>query len=115
MAFYRPLDADDELYALTDRDAAVKFAKGKSDSVELALLALRQYFPLHVEDFHNFASRYREFILVSNGDAFDWWPSRLSHDGDTLSLISEKGNARIYKVSLRPKKEQTSAAAIHLN
>jgi hypothetical protein len=101
MAFYKPVDVDGELYALTDPDAAVKFTNAKSNSVELALLALRRYFPLHVEDYTNFTSRHREFILVSDGDAFDSWPSRLAHDGDTLSLVSAEGNARVYKVSLR--------------
>jgi hypothetical protein len=98
LAYYTPSDRSRQLYALIDPAAAVKFAK--SDSVDLDLLRLRQYVPLQVQDYAEFASRNPEFLLVSEGDAFDWWPARLSKDGHTLRLLSEVGNSRIYEVSL---------------
>lgn len=100
MAYYTPSDRSQELYTLTDPDAAVMFAK--SDSVDLNLLVLQRYFPLRVQDYRDFASRNPDFLLVSDGDMFDWWPARLAHDGHTLKLLSETGNTRIYKVSLKP-------------
>lgn len=101
MAYYTPAGAKRELYALADPQAAVAFAK--TDSVDRALLILRQYFPLQVEEYSGFASRHREFILVSKGGGeFDWWPSRLSHDGHILTLVSANGNTQVYRVILRP-------------
>ena len=99
MAYYSPPMHNGGLYALVDPPAAVTFAK--SDSVDLGLLVLRNYFPLQVEEYPKFASKHREFILVSDGGGFDWWPSRLSRDGHTLSLVSADARARTYKVVLR--------------
>jgi hypothetical protein len=88
-------------YAVTDPRAAVTFAG--TDSIDLALLVLRRYFPLQVEDYGGFASRHREFLLVSgDGEWSDWWPARLSHDGHTLRLLPGVGDTKVYKVTLRP-------------
>jgi hypothetical protein len=101
MAYYVPAGASSRLYAVTEPGEALKFAG--TDSVDLALLVLRRYFPLQVEDYGDFASRHREFILVSgSGQWFDWWPARLSHDGHTVSLLEGGGDTKIYKVTLRP-------------
>jgi hypothetical protein len=101
MAYYMPPDQNVGVYALVDPPAAVTFAK--TDSVDLALVVLRQYFPLKVEYYRKFATKHREFILISkNGTGFDWWPSRLSHEGHTLTLVSSDGNAQVYKVVLDP-------------
>ena len=100
MVFYTPPDKSDRLYFLADPEAAVTYAK--TDTVDLTLLVLRQYFPLQVEDYHDFVLKYREFILVSGGvGRWDWWPLRLSHDGNVLTLLSVNGTARVYRVSLR--------------
>ncbi len=100
MVYYMPADQSSGLYTLADPHAAVVFSS--SDSVDLALLALRPYFPLQVEDYRSFASKNREFILVSlHGPRLDWWPSRLSHDGDNLSLVSADKSMQVYKVTLK--------------
>jgi hypothetical protein len=100
MVYYMPAGQSVGLYALADPRAATTFHK--SDSMDRALLALRPYFPVRIEDFRSFASKNREFILVSqHGPRLDWWPVRLSHDGDTLSLLSADNRMQVYKVTLR--------------
>lgn len=100
MVYYMPVDQSAGLYALADPHAAAAYFN--SDSMDLALLALRPYFPIQVEDYRSFASRNREFILVSlHAARSDWWPIRLSHDGDTLSLLSANAAMQVYKVSLK--------------
>jgi 4-amino-4-deoxy-L-arabinose transferase-like glycosyltransferase len=98
MAYYHSADQNRRIYALTDPPAAVKFAS--SDSVDLGLLILRRYYSMHVEDYPTFATKHREFLLFSSG-LFDWWPARLLSDGQTLTLLSEDRNGRLYKVVLK--------------
>ena len=102
MAYYTPADSNGKLYAIADPHAAVTSTDRKSDSVDLALLVLRRYFPLQVEDYIGFVSRHREFLLVLGGGGFDWWPARLAHDGYTLRLLSAEGGTTVYKVTVRP-------------
>ena len=100
MVYYMPASQNVSLYALADPQAAVTFSN--SDSVDLALLALRPYLPLQVEDYRSFASSNPEFILVSLHETRpDWWPSRLLHDDDTLSLLSTGTSMQVYKVILK--------------
>jgi len=99
MIYYMPAGQTASLYALADPHAAARYLG--SDSADLALLALRPYFPLQVEDYHSFASKNREFILVSlHAQRPDWWPFRLSHDGDTLTVVSADKGRQVYKVTL---------------
>ena len=100
MAYYAPADANRKLYAVTDPRTAIAFTRDKSDSVDRALLVLRRYFPLQVEDYSDFVSTHREFLLVSDpGEFYDWWPARLTHDGHTLRLLSA-GTTTVYEVTL---------------
>jgi Dolichyl-phosphate-mannose-protein mannosyltransferase len=99
MVYYMPVGQSTGLYALADPHAAAAYFN--SDSVDLALLALRQYFPIQVEDYRTFASTNREFLLVSlHAARADWWPLRLSHDGDNLTLVSANEGMQVYKVTL---------------
>ena len=99
MVYYMPVGQSVGLDALADPRAAATYFN--SDSADLALLALRPYSPIQVEDYRTFASKNREFILVSlHGERLDWWPIRLSHDGDTLSLLLADKGMQVYKVTL---------------
>jgi hypothetical protein len=102
MAYYTPADSSGRLYAVADPRAAITFTPSKSDSVDLALLVLRRYSPLQVEDYPGFVSRHREFLLVLGGGGFDWWPARLAHDGYTLKLLSAERGSMVYKVTVTP-------------
>jgi hypothetical protein len=73
-----------------------------TDSVDAGLPILQRYFPLQIEPYDRFASDHREFMLISTGagKSFDWWPRRLSQDGDRLTVVSTNGDLTIYKVTL---------------
>ena len=101
MVYYTPVDLRFRLYAITDPQASLVF--NASDSVDLALLVLRQYSSLQVEGYRDFAGKHRDFLLVSQHDVrFDWWPARLSRDGQTLRLLGMAGNNEVYRVTLLP-------------
>ena len=100
LAYYTPVDADRNLYALVDPRSALIFQG--SDSVDLNLTIMRPYFPVKVEDYAAFVSQHKEFLLVSNGDEWDWWPARLAHDGENLALLDQTGSMRVYRVTLKP-------------
>jgi hypothetical protein len=107
MAFYTPAESRQNLFAVVDARAALAFSG--TDSVDLALVVLQQYFPLQVVDYDSFAAGHREFLLISggrgekgDGGRFDWWPSRLARDGHTVRLLSQGGTTAIYRVTLKP-------------
>ncbi len=102
MAFYAPNDSKHEIYSVSDPTAAVAYSPAKSDSVDLALLALRHYYPLQVEDFDTFVFRHREFILVAGTGQMEWLPARLAHDEDNIKLISMLGGNAVYRVAMKP-------------
>jgi len=97
MAYYAPADVRRRLYAVVDSRAAL--GASSTASVDLALLVLRRYFPLQVEDYAGFASRHPEFLLVLGG-AFDSWPERLAREGYSLRLVSA-GEPAIYQATLK--------------
>ena len=75
-----------------------------TDTVDKELLILRSYAPLQVYEFHDFAAKHPEFLLLSRGgDRWDWWPARLVDDGYVLRLVAIHGNRRVYLVG--PKDE----------
>jgi Dolichyl-phosphate-mannose-protein mannosyltransferase len=111
MIYYMPAGQTAGLYALADPHAAVRYFN--SDSTDLALLALRPYFPLQVEEYRSFASKNREFLLVSLHAARpDWWPVRLSHEGDTLTVVSADKGRQVYKVTLNSQQVPDSEAPV---
>jgi hypothetical protein len=107
MVYYTPAASKLQLYAVTDPSAAVEFADNKSDSADLELLVLRQYFPLQVEDYGGFVSKHREFLVVSGtgggyGGGSEWLPARLAHDGDDVRLLSTADQTTLYHVIMKP-------------
>ncbi len=102
-AYYTPAESTRMLYTIADPSAGVHFSAIKLDLVDISLLVLRQYFPLHVEDYDGFVSRHREFLLVTTGDyrvSFEWLPSRLIHEGNTVRLLSATEGTEVYKVTM---------------
>jgi len=97
MAYYTPAESTAELFVLVDPAEAVKDIK--TDSVDLALLVLRRYVPLRVEDYRGFVSNHQEFVLVVGG-AFEWLPMRLLRDGYHLRLLSTS-RTTIYIVTVK--------------
>jgi hypothetical protein len=98
IAYYTQSLSNGKLFAIADPGEATKVLK--TDSVDLALLVLRRYFPLQVEDYDGFMSGHHEFLLVVGG-ASEWLPARLMRDGYNLSPVST-GGMSVYKVTARP-------------
>jgi hypothetical protein len=105
LAYYTPVESNRMLFTIADPDTAVRFSAYKSDSVDLDLLVLRQYFPLQVEEYDGFVSRHREFLLVTYpagglGEDFEWLPARLVQGGNTVRLLSATAETEVYNVTM---------------
>jgi len=99
LAYYRSR-TDPPLVALIDREAAVRFSG--SDSVDLDLASLRDYFALQVSEYPEFARQHERFLLYSTSGRFDWWPARLVQDHYLLQVIARDGKATLYRVARQP-------------
>ena len=97
--YYAPPALKRRITALADPVSAVKYI-GTDTSDQLAL-AVRSYAPVAVQDFAPFAAAHRVFLLYSTKSLFDWWPARLTRDGDRLQLLAVDGPEAIYLVELR--------------
>jgi Dolichyl-phosphate-mannose-protein mannosyltransferase len=91
---------------LVDPPSAVVYAG--TDTVDRLVIELKSYVPLQVYDFKSFAAVHPDFLLYSDGTPFDWWPSRLIHDGAQVELVEKQGGGTLYRVALN-----REAAAIH--
>jgi len=101
VAYYTPVEFGSRLYTIADPKAAVKYTR--TNSVDLDLVVIRRYFPLRIEDYTEFISRHREFLVVSDSeDRFEWLTARLLDEGHALSLIARRGSAKVYKASVNP-------------
>jgi hypothetical protein len=98
MAYYD--QGDPRLYSIVDPPSAVKFAG--SDSVDLALLVLRRYFPLQVVEYGVFTSRYKEFFLVSGNEPYSWAVTRFATEGWDIRSVQSFGNTGVYRITLAP-------------
>jgi len=85
---YGSAEQRDRLLVVVDPPSAQNYVN--TDSVDRNLAALRQYFPVRVEDYQDFAQDRTAFLLLSphdsNGDYFDWWARRLAYDGYSLRV-----------------------------
>jgi 4-amino-4-deoxy-L-arabinose transferase-like glycosyltransferase len=88
------------LAALVDPSSAVIYEQ--TDTVDKLVIQLSRCSPLQVYDFKPFAAAHPVFLLYSDGSPFDWWPSRLIHDGARLELVAKQGGGALYRVVLKP-------------
>jgi hypothetical protein len=107
MAYYTRAESNRMLYFIADPAAAVRLSSNKSDSLDKALLVLKHYAPLNVEDYDGFVSMHREFLLVTDAgggpiEDFEWLPARLTHDGYVVRLLSVNNGTQVYKVTITP-------------
>ena len=51
---------------------------------------------LQVYSYSKFAAQHARFLLYSGGGQWDWWTARLVNDGDSLQLLAEEQNRRVY-------------------
>lgn len=90
----------DRFVFVVDPPEAVHFIG--SDIIDLQLGTLRCCFPVHIDRFQQFEAEHASFLLYSGGGEFDWWPERLLNDGDSLQLLANDQNRRVYLVNLEP-------------
>jgi hypothetical protein len=88
------------LMTVVDPPSALSYVN--TDSVDRNLIALRQYVPVHVDDFESFAQSHPSFLLLAphdtNGDYFDWWERRLAFDGWALQVKAIRNRQVLYLV-----------------
>ena len=87
--------------AVVDPPQAVAYVR--TDTVDLQLPALRCCMEVQVYTFPEFAAQHSSFLLYSGGGEWDWWAARLANDGDSLQLLAEEQNRRVYLVQLKTK------------
>jgi Flp pilus assembly pilin Flp len=72
------------------------------DTVDKLVIALSSCEPVAIQEFSHFAAEHPVFLLYSDGSKFDWWPARLTHDGDRMQLLGVRGGGAVYLVELKP-------------
>jgi Dolichyl-phosphate-mannose-protein mannosyltransferase len=97
---YAPPDLFKRVVTLPDPELAATYAG--TDTVDRLVLALRIYGLSGIQDFPAFTAEHPRFLLYSNGSPFDWWPTRLSHDGYQLQLIKPSSHSAVYLVGPKP-------------
>jgi hypothetical protein len=95
-AYYAPPQSASRFVGVVDAPQSVAYAG--SDSLDLQMLFLRCCLPLQVLEFDGFAAVHPEFLLYSDGEAWDWWPTRLVRDGYSLQLVVMDGARKMYLV-----------------
>ena len=85
--------------SLVDPPQAIAYIH--TDSVDLQLPLLGCCAPVQIYSFQKFRAQHQRFLLYSGGGAFDWWPARLLNDGDSLQLLANDQNRRVYLVNLK--------------
>jgi len=101
-----PQSLNRRMVTLVDPPNAVVYAG--TDTVDRLVIELKSYVPMQVYDFKPFAAAHPVFLLYSDGTPFDWWPSRLIHDGAQVELVANQGGGTLYRVTLN-----RQADAIH--
>lgn len=82
--------ASDELRArlVFLADPQEQLAASGSDTTTLLLMTLRNYAPVNVQSFSDFARVHRKFLIYSNGDTQDIWPRWLLKQGYSPRVVS---------------------------
>jgi hypothetical protein len=65
-----------------------EYSVGGSDTTTLLLMTMKDFAPIHVRTFSEFAQSHRRFLLFSNGDTDDFWPRWLAQRGYSLRAIT---------------------------
>jgi hypothetical protein len=96
LAYYAPAQLGKRLVGIVDPANAIRYAG--SDSVDRQMSALTCCLPLQVYRFRSFSATHPNFLLYSDGSAFDWWPTRLRNDGYSLERVASDAGRNIYWV-----------------
>jgi Dolichyl-phosphate-mannose-protein mannosyltransferase len=111
IAYYSAPDYADRVFNLVDEKKALEYVH--TGSIEQALVLLRQYQPLHIVPFAEFAAAHPKFYLYSDGETFDWWPMRLSDDGYTFQTVKVTSGKTVYLVDLNKDQKTLTSMRLH--
>jgi hypothetical protein len=75
-------------------DPEEQYAASGSDTTTLDLVTLKNYAPVNVDPFPDFATVNRSFLLYSDGDPEDFWPRWLIKHGYSLRVIDIDSQAK---------------------
>jgi len=70
-----------------------------TDDVERGLLALKQWAPLDVQDFHQFCVSHEQFFIYGNTAPFEWVTKELLREGDSLNVSARNGDQLLFLVT----------------
>lgn len=92
--WYAPAALRERLHYLAD----LPFAVRQRDFLpEFSLVVNQPFVPSKVDDYRQFLSEHREFLLYCSGeDQLEWTKDRLRADGWTLQLFSTSGKEALY-------------------
>jgi hypothetical protein len=95
LAYYASPELYRRTFFLVDPAAALTYVG--SDTADKSILTLPPYMRLQVAPFEVFAATHPQFLVYSDGRGiWDWWPTRLLHDGYRLETVAMSQGTRIY-------------------
>jgi hypothetical protein len=86
----------DELKLIYLADPALAVTYTHTDDVERGLLALKQYAPIDVRDFHHFCASHKQFLVYGYSEPFSWVIQELAGEGRSLSVKAQNGSGILF-------------------
>ncbi len=82
---------------LADLKMALRYTA--TDDVERGLLALKQWAPLDVQDFHTFCESHDRFLIYGHTAPFEWATKELLQEGRLLTVAARNGDQLLFLVT----------------
>jgi hypothetical protein len=97
LSYYAPAELRSRLVYLSDTAVATRYP----DFIpELALLRLRRWTPIHIEEYRPFLESGRRFFVYGTSSTrLEWLPRQLLLDGRTVRLYAQSGECVLYEVT----------------
>ena len=64
------------------------------------MLGLREFFPVQVADYREFATTHKEFLLYTEGGS-EWWLMDLLHEASSVQSLAIESNRHLYLVKMK--------------
>lgn len=87
-------------------DVAMALRYTATDDVERGLLALQQWAPLDVRDFHTFCGSHDKFLIYGNTAPFEWVTKELLQEGRSLTVAARNQDELLFLVTNVKKQQQ---------
>ncbi len=94
-AFYK------RLYYLTDQEKQFKYQG--ADTFDKEVVIFRDYMPLQIEDYTEFTSAHRIFLLYGEDPGYGntWLAEHLSREGDSVQALAVDPSRRLFLVTMK--------------